>query len=169
MGKIGLSRRHVGGFTLVEIVVVAGIMALFSLTLIGIFLATIRSGGKSQLAQAVHQEGDFALKRIGSTIRSSQAVSCAGDEINVTTSSGAEIIFSLVADGGLTRVASDSSNFLTGKLAEAGSLNFSCYQGTLGNQVVTISFELNTHPLSSGQVQEQFQQEFATSVSTRQY
>lgn len=170
MGKIGLSRRNVGGFTLIEIVVVAGIMAIFSLTLIGVFLATVRTGNKSQLTQAVHQEGDFALKRMANTIRNSQAVSCNGDVITITNPGGAEIIFSLVADGDITRIASDSSSFLTGKLAEVTGLSFSCYQGLLGNQVVTMALTLNTHPgAASGQAQEKSVQQFATSVSTRQY
>ena len=162
MGKIR-------GFTLIEIVVVTGIMALFSLTLIAVFLATVRSGGKSQLIQAAHQEGDFALKQMAGTIRNSNSVSCAADTITVTAGSGAEIVFSLVDASGLTRVASDSSRFLTGTLAQASNLRFSCYQGLLGNQVVTLSFILNTQPSGGGQIQEQFQQEFATSVSTRQY
>lgn len=169
MGKIKSLFAYRQGFTLIEIVVVAGIMALFSLTLIGVFLATVRSGGKSQLIQAVHQEGDFALKRMSSVIRGSQAVSCNGSQISVTGPAGAEIVFSLVSDAGLTRVASDSGNFLTGVVAEAANMSFNCYQGALGNQVVTISFELNAGPADGGQVQERFTQEFATSVSTRQY
>ncbi len=168
MGKIGLPRGR-GGFTLIEIVVVAGIMALFSLTLISVFLATVRGGGKSQLMQAIHQEGDFALKRMGSTIRSSAAVTCGAGSITVADPGGAEIIFSSVNDNGLTRVVSDSSNFLTGVLAEVTSMSFSCYQGSLGNQVVTIRFELNTNPAGGGQAQEKFTQKFSTSVSTRQY
>ena len=157
MGKIK-------GFTLIEIVVVAGIMALFSLTLISVFLATVRSGSKAQLLQAGHQEGDFALQQMAQIIRGAKAVSNCGASITVTSASGAEIIFS-ESDN---RVASDSS-YLTGTLAEVTNLNFGCYPGHLGNQVVTLTLELNARPLGDGQVQEQFVQEFATSVSTRQY
>lgn len=157
------------GFTLIEIVVVAGIMALFSLTLISVFLATVRGGGKSQLTQAAHQEGDFALKQMAGTIRRAASVSCAVDTLTATTNIGTEIVFSLVTDAGVTRVASDSSRFLTGRLAQASKLNFNCYQGDLGNQVVTVSLELNAKQAGTGQAQEQFAEEFRTSVSTRQY
>lgn len=157
------------GFTLIEIVVVAGIMALFSLTLISVFLATVRSGSKAQLLQAGHQEGDFALRQMADAVRRAKAVSCNGDSITVTTASGSEIVFSPVEDNGITRVASDSSRWLTGKLAEATNLSFVCYPGKLGNQVVTLTLELNARPAGGGQVHEQFVQEFATSVSTRQY
>ncbi len=164
MGKIKSLPGACRGFTLIEIVVVAGIMALFSLTLIGVFLATVRSGSKAQLLQAGHQEGDFALQQMADVVRGAKAVSCGGDSITVTSASGSEIIFSSVD----SRVASDSS-FLTGTLAEVTNLNFDCFPGRLGNQVVTLTLELNARPAGGGQVQEQFVQEFATSVSTRQY
>ena len=161
MGKIIKNNQ---GFTLIEIVVVAGIMALFSLTLIGVFLATVRSGSKAQLLQAGHQEGDFALQQMAQVIRGSKTVSDCSDSITVTGTSGSEIVFSELDN----RIASDSS-YLTGTLAEVTNLEFDCYPGHLGNQVVTITLELNAQPAGGGQVQEQFVQEFATSVSTRQY
>lgn len=155
-----MPRAKSRGFTLIEIVVVAGIMALFSLTLVSVFLATVKGGSKSQLTQAVHQEGDFALKTMASSIRSSQLVNCNGAEITLTTALGSPIVYSLVDDGGVTRVASDSSRFLTGNLAQAAALNFTCYPGILGNQVVTLTLTLDAT---------EFTQDFATSVSTRQY
>lgn len=169
MGTIKKIFQHSPAFTLVEIVVVAGIMALFSLTLISVFLATVRSGGKAQLLQSGHREGDFALTRMAQVIRSALSVDCNGASATVTAADDSAIVFAAVADGDISRLASDSSKFLTGRLAEVTNLNFSCYAGRLGNQVVTITLELNTHPEGGGQAQEQFNQEFATSVSTRQY
>ena len=170
MGKIIKNNR---GFTLIEIVVAAGIMALFSLTLISVFLATVRSGSKAQLLQAGHQEGDFALRQMARVIRGAKEVSCDSGSITVTGTSGSKIVFSVVPDdNGFPRVASDSDsdiNFLTGTMAEVTNLNFDCYPGQKGNQVVTITLKLNAQPDGGGQVQEQFVQEFATSVSTRQY
>ena len=167
MGKIKSLLRDRGGFTLIEIIVVAGIMTLFSLTLISVFLATVRGGSKSQLVQAAHQEGDLAVRRLADAVRSSLGVSCSNDELTVTLPSGADAVYNLVDDSGLSRVASNSSLFLTGTLVEATGLSFSCYQGVLGNQVVTMSLILTAG--ATGQNQEQWQQEFATSVSTRQY
>jgi type II secretory pathway pseudopilin PulG len=167
MGKI----KNNQGFTLVEVIVVAGIMTLFSVTLVSVFLATIRGGNKSQLTQAVHQEGDFALKRMASLIRGAAEVDCDGEAIMVTPLFGPPVTFSLVMDQGIPRVASDSSQFLTGTTAAVSNLNFVCFDSLLGNQVVILSLTLKALPLSggSGQVQEQSEQFFATSVSTRQH
>ncbi|PJC66333.1 hypothetical protein CO018_02430, partial [Candidatus Beckwithbacteria bacterium CG_4_9_14_0_2_um_filter_47_11] len=121
------------------------------------------------------QEGDFALRQMARVIRGAKEVSCDSnsDLITVTGTSGQEIVFSVVPDdNGFPRVASDSNsdiNFLTGTMAEVTNLNFKCYLGQKGNQVVTITLKLNAQPDGGGQVQEQFVQEFATSVSTRQY
>lgn len=155
------------GFTLMEIIIVAGIMALFSVTLISVFLATVRTGGKAQLTQLGHQEGDFALKTMAAEIREANEVECLGDEINVTSLSGSVINFSAELDSGVNRIASDSSSFLTGVKADVDSLSFTCYPADLGNQVVTIRFNL-TIGVEDDQVQERFNQEFATSISTRQ-
>jgi hypothetical protein len=116
------------------------------------------------LLQAGHQEGDFALQQMAQVIRGAKSVSCGGGSITVTGTSGSEIVFSELNN----RIASDSS-YLTGTLAEVTNLNFDCYPGQLGNQVVTLTLELNARPAGGGQVQEQFVQEFATSVSTQQY
>ena len=154
------------GFTLIEVMVTTGIMALFSITLISVFLATVRSNNKAQLIQSIHLEGDFALKKMVSVIRSGQSVVCNSDEITVTTIEGTEIIFSLNTEE--MRISSSESGFITGDKAEATNLSFICYQGDLDNQVVTLGFTLTVDPSDEAQVQEKFSQDFVTSVATRQ-
>lgn len=166
MGKIK-KYKIASGFTLIEVLTVSGIMALFSLTLIGIFLATIRGGTKAQLISSVHQEGDFALKSMTKMIRESSSIDCTGD-FTVTAQDGYNTVFSLVDDGH-TKIASNSSQFLTSNLAEASALNFLCYEGATGMQIVTVSFTLTVGEVENVKVSEKVTQSFATSVSTRQY
>lgn len=156
------------GFTLIEVITVSGLMALFALTIISIFLATLRGGNKAQLIQRLHQDGDFALNTIAGTIRNSVSADCT-DDLKVTMPTGAVITFSLIDDNGVTRVASDSSYFLTGNIGSASSLSANCYDGYLGNQVVSLEFTLTAGQAAGSQVQEKLSQTFATSVSTRQH
>ncbi|MFC1627385.1 PilW family protein [Patescibacteria group bacterium] len=156
------------GYTLIEVLVVTSIMALFSLTLIAVFLATVRGGVKSQKLQMVHQDGDFALETMARTIRQSKEVDC-GVDFTTTAEDGTATIFSLVDDGGVMKVASNLTEFLTGDVAQASGLSFTCYEGDTGNQVVTISFTLTGGDEVGAQVQEKITQGFATSVSTRTY
>ena len=157
------------GYTLIELVTVTGIMALFALTLIGIFLATIRGGTKAQVVQAVHQNGDFALKSMARLIRASEEISGCGSSISVEQEDGSTAVFSIVEDGGVDRIASNSSQFLTSSSHEVSSLVFTCYDADVGNQVVTIRFTLTAGGETGSQAQEKLSQDFATSVSTRVY
>ncbi len=167
MGKMKkLKISH--GYTLIEVLTVSGIMALFSLTLIGIFLATMRGGTKSQLISSVHQEGDFALRSMTRMIREAESVDCAGD-FTLVAKDGGSTVFSLVEDEGIDKIASNSSKFLTSALAEAADLDFVCYQADTGNQVVTVSFTLSKGQEDGYKSFEKIVQSFATSVSTRQY
>jgi len=167
MGKI----KKNTGFTLMEVLVVSGIMALFALTVISVFLSTIRGGTKAQLLQSVHQDGDFALERMAAMIRNGSEADCLGD-FTITNPDGRTTTFTRVEDDSIYRIASNSSQFLTGKvaeIAEAADLSFTCYDGYLGNQVVTIRFTLTAGQEAGAQVQEKLTQGFATSVATRQY
>lgn len=157
------------GYTLIEVITVSGIMALFSLTLIGIFLATIRGGNKAQLVQRVHQSGDFALKSMARLIRASDEISSCGASITVEQADGSSTVFSIEDDAGVDRVASNSAQFLTSNSHQASDLDFTCYDGDVGNQVVTIRFTLTAGGGEGSQVQENLTQDFATSVSTRRY
>jgi prepilin-type N-terminal cleavage/methylation domain-containing protein len=145
------------GFTLIEVLTVSGIMALFSLTLIAIFLSTFRGGTKSQIIQQLHQDGDFALKSMTREIRKATTIITCDfglTELNLLLPDNSEINYWLSDN----RVASNSA-FLTGGIGLVSNLTFDCLSGQLGNQIVTISFILTN---------EQWTQNFATSVATRQ-
>jgi|APSaa5957512622_1039677.scaffolds.fasta_scaffold08112_8 type II secretory pathway pseudopilin PulG len=171
MGEIKKRQLAAGnqGYTLIELVTVTGIMALFTLTLIGIFLATIRGGTKSQVVQQVHQNGDFALRSMSRLIRASDRVSGCGSSVSVDQVDGSNTVFSIVEVGDANRIASNSSQFLTSTTHQVSNLLFTCYDGDLGNQVVTIEFTITAGGETGAQTQEKFTQDFATSVSTRVY
>ena len=156
------------GFTLIEMLVVSGIMALFALTVVSVFLSTVRGGSKAQLLQVVHRDGDFALARMAAMIRNGSEADCSG-AFTIINPDGGISSFTLVEDDSINRIASNSSEFLTGKVAKTSGLSFSCYEGDLGNQVVTIRFTLTAGGEVGAQLQEKVVQNFSTSVATRQY
>ena len=143
------------GYTLIELLVVCVMLALFSLTLIGIFLATFRAGAKASIIQQLHQDGDSALQAMTRELKRAQAVVCNPDTLELTPLYLSNRIIYQLSGG---KIASDSSD-LTGGLGTASNLSFSCVDTSAGGQIITINFTL-THELIS--------QNFATSVSTRQ-
>lgn len=168
MGKI---TKINPGFTLIEVLAVSGIMALFSITLISILMASFRGGTKSQLLQRIRQDGDYVLTSMSREIKKAKTIDNIADCVSV--SGATELQLTLVDTSTInyslsgTQIASDSS-FLTGTAGQAENLNFRCYVGQTGNQIVTISFTLAAGEAAS-QAQEKLIQNFATSVSTREH
>lgn len=161
MGKINKNP----GFTLIEVITVSGIMALFSITLISVFMASFRGGTKSQLIQRIRQDGDYALTSMSREIKKAVKIDNCGVDLQLTLVDGSAIRYWQSAPP--ARIASDSS-YLTGTAGKVENLSFSCYVGQIGNQIVTISFTL-TGGAAVSQAQEKISQEFATSVSTREH
>jgi len=171
------------GFTLIEILVVSGIMVLFSLTIVSLFLSTIRGNTKTQVMQKVRQDGDFALKTMTRLIKNADSVEIGSGctevgttdvSIDVNDIYGGTTTFSLVEWGAdaIDRIASNSGGidyFLTGITVNTSDLNFTCYEMSLGNQIVTISFTLTIGGEAGLQAQEKEEQEFKTSASLRKY
>jgi prepilin-type N-terminal cleavage/methylation domain-containing protein len=158
--------KQSSGFTLIEVLTVSVIMVIFAMTIVSLFLATVRGGTKAQVIQVIRQNGDSAMKAMTQTIRNSQRVACNGTEILVYDEKDNSIRYFL--DETEKRVASDSS-YLTGTGIEAADLIFLCQMGELGNQVVTINFKLSLGTSAGAQVQEKLTENFKTSVSLRQY
>ncbi|MEK7513539.1 MAG: type II secretion system protein [Patescibacteria group bacterium] len=153
------------GFTLIELMVVVVIFALFSVTLMGLLLATLRGSNKAQLTQVLHQEGDYALMNMARTIRQGKSAACGSGQITVENNDGGTIIFSRVLNESVYKIASNSSQFLTGTRGTVSNLAFTCYVNETGQTTVTLGFTLAA--MSGVQVQEKFTQDFATSVSLR--
>ena len=151
------------GFTLIEVITVSGIMALFSITLISVFMASFRGGTKSQLIQRIRQDGDYALVSMSREIKKAAKIDNCGADLQLILVDGSLVNYSLSSG----RIASDSS-YLTGNAATVENLIFGCDEGETGNQIVTISFTLTGGNVSS-QAQEKLSQGFATSVSTREH
>jgi len=166
------------GFTLIEVLTVSGIMALFSITLISILMASFRGGTKSQLLQRIRQDGDYVLTSMSREIRRTAEINNITDCVDVGGVTNLQLTLPDTTtikywrDGDKIASASgdgitDRSD-LTGTAGKAENLSFNCYEGDTGNQIVTISFTLSGAVVSP-QAQEKLIQKFATSVSTREH
>ncbi len=73
------------GFTLVEMVVVAGMIALVSVVLTQVVFTAARSNSKVDLMDGIKAEGDFALDRMSRVIRGASSVTSACNSSAVTS------------------------------------------------------------------------------------
>lgn len=64
------------GFTLVEMLVVISILAVFGTLILVIFTRTLRGGGKTQIIGAIKQNGQSVLEVMDKTIRNADQIYC---------------------------------------------------------------------------------------------
>lgn len=166
------------GFTLIEMLVSAGIMALLSVVITQIFVATTRNSTKTDVLTDVRQNGNYALGVMERMIRSAKSVTVCGvtptSSIEITNEDNLQTTFTCVLDGdsGVSRIASDSgtifgieyltnNNFTVGSCASV----FTCISGA-NYPSVAISFQLQQKSASASQY-EKATETFITRVTLR--
>lgn len=172
------------GFTLIEILISVGLIAIISMVVSQVFLSTVRTSTKAELLKDVKQNGDFALDVIARMIRSagtvSSACTVAGNKspslsiVNVDDSGGTT--FECVQDGTVMRIASRSASkteFLTSANVSIGGIT--CADSTLfftctliSNEVASIKVEFSL--FQAGSLPDQFQKastSYQTTVLSR--
>jgi len=169
------------GFTLVEILVVVGILGIIVVVASTIFFTTIRSSSKTKVLTTVKQNGDYALTVMERLIRDSQEVSssCTSGmaSIKVKRFDGSEITFSCDLAQGL--IASSSGQRLTSSDVKVDTCSFDCncpaaYPNCASAgakfypKTITIKFTLS-QLAATVRPEEEASVNFQTTVSTRNY
>jgi prepilin-type N-terminal cleavage/methylation domain-containing protein len=57
------------GYTMIELMVVVTLIAMLTVSIIGMFLSMVRGGGKAQGLALVKEEGDYAVSNLERIIR----------------------------------------------------------------------------------------------------
>lgn len=148
------------GFTLLEILVSIGVLALMSTLLTQVFITSTRSNTKTEIAKDVKQNGDFATEVIARLIRNSLAITTLCSTTGTTTSSiaitnpdGGATTLGCALDGTVTRIASTSAGataYLTasnltlgGTSCSGATLTFTCTAPVDQPTTVSIAFTLS--------------------------
>lgn len=136
------------GFSLIELVIVVGLITLLSLVIASIMLTTIVSSNRIRTITKVKQSGNYVLGQTQALLRSAKSVS------SCTTTSGAETgqISIVNFDGGQTeialddtdstRIASNSGTFLTPANITVSNFTLTCLPSETEPTLVKLSFEL---------------------------
>lgn len=104
-----------GGYTIIELLTVVGILVIISALVTGILYSTLRGSSKTKIATSVAQNGSYALSVISDAIVSSYAVTAInGNPITDCT-------------------ASPSGTMITLKKSDGSSISFSCANNTIAS------------------------------------
>ncbi len=166
------------GFTLIEILVVVGLLAIIATIGSNMFFTTLRSSNKSKSLTMVKQNGDYALAVMERLIRDSEKVITNSDGSLCTTGmnkvktkrlDGSEVEFSCDGEGTVDGLIASNSARLTGSNVKLDSCSFDCSsEGEFYPQVVTINFTLSQAMVTT-RLEEQASVNFETTVTTRNF
>jgi len=166
------------GFTMIEILVVIGILGVIATIGTSMFFTTFRSSTKTKILSTVKQNGDYALSVMERIVRDSQEViantetpskTCEVDmkKIKVKRLDGSEIEFSC-EEAANSFIASNSAA-LTSSEVKLDSCYFDCItEGDFYPQNVVIRFTLS-QATATTRSEEQAKVDFRTTITLRNF
>ncbi len=177
------------GYTLIELLTVTAIMVVITTIIAGIITSVLRATSKIKIANAVTQNGNYALSIISNIILSSTNITqVSGTPISDCTDSpppgnsitlsrvdgGSTVIACTSLNGGPMTVASNSESLLDTSIVQVGTCSFTCTQVNSDNiadkyvpPLITISFSVQNH--GTALFENKSTSSFNTSVSMRNY
>jgi prepilin-type N-terminal cleavage/methylation domain-containing protein len=184
MKKMLLQKNKQAGFTLIEMLIVAGLSVMVMMTVTSMFLTFIISSNKSNIEQKIHNEGEEALSRIEFILRNSQKL-VAGLDGSTICNNDPDVPMTDIAikglDGYVTtlqtypleggEIASYSTAindyyYLTSEDTVLSNLQFICLNGDENSFYVNASFDLK---IGSGETsdRETSTEHFQTGITLR--
>ena len=176
--KTEQNNRQATGFTLIEILVVVGLLAVMAAIGSNMFFTTLRSSNKSKTLTTVKQNGDYALTTIERLIRDSEKVIINSDgslcvagmnKIKTKRLDGSEVEFTCEGEGTANGLIASNSARLISSDVKLDSCSFDCSsQGEFYPQIVAIDFTLSQAAVTT-RPEEQASVNFRTTVTTRNF
>lgn len=163
------------GFTIVELLVVIGIISIIGTIAADIFLNVSRSYNKASIITKIEQSGNIALSQMVGEIRNARSISPTSgttSTLTISAADGGSVIFSLVpptssANGYVARngISLTDNAYVTG--VNVTQLSFTIVSGDPPSVSITLTM---TQPLGvPSRVDFQAQTTLQTSVSLRNY
>lgn len=168
-----ITKKQNLGFTMIEILVVVGILGVIAVIGSNMFFTTLRASNKTKVLAVIKQNGNYALSIMERIIRDSQEVvaNCGVGmkKIKVKRLDGSETEFSCNQEGTVNGNIASNSARLTSSEVKVDSCSFGCStQGEFYPQNVVINFTLSQAVVTT-RVEEQASVNFKTTVSLRNF
>lgn len=162
------------GFTLVEMLVVVGVVAVVGMMAVNLFFATLKGSTKTAVLNEVKQNGDYALSVMEKMVRNAKSLSPLTGQtgtITIINPDGGTTRFSCLLDGSVRKIASNSAALTSQNvtLASCPADLFTVTTVAGKPSVVTIKFTLIQATVSPSRPEERASMDFQTTVSLRTY
>ena len=158
------------GFTLIELIVVIGLLGLLAVAISGIMLTSLVSSSNVRSATRVKQAGNYVLGQAQNLLRNAKAVVACNSGatppfITFINPDGGQTTLTSEFDGTNTRIASNSGMYLTPANLAISSYSLSCAPSDTNPALVNFSFDLKDTTSSRAALSPLLH--FETSVSLR--
>lgn len=168
------------GYTLVELVVVIGIVIVLLITSTSLFYTTLIGGSKTSSVEAVKQAGQYALNQMSYLVYSSrklipnnESITCGLGMVSlgVQNQDLKNTILSSTSVSGFVRIASNSGQYLTpGNMTVSAGPVFNCTQTSVDTPpTVQISFTLQKGVVGVDKARDIVSIPFQTQVTLRNF
>lgn len=166
--KKSLRQAQRGGFTLIEILVVVGILGIIAVVGSNMFFSILRGSTKTKILQLVKQNGDYAISVMGRMIRNAKSVSGGGGSVTIINPDEMSTTFSCSDN----TIASNSASLISSEVEVANCSNvftmLDIGEAGVRPAVVKINFSLSQAG-TPARPEEQASIDFQTTVSLRNY
>ena len=146
------------GYTLIELMVVVGIIGILMMAVIGVFLTSVRGSSSAKLEAKIKRQGDYAISLMERNIRSASGQPDCGSGVGVAFVAGNGLAKSYGFDAQRRTIVDQQNEPLLGTDVEVTSARFTCQGLSVG-----IEFELT----AGGNMGKNVSQRFATMVTIR--
>lgn len=162
--------KNLKGFSLIELIIVVGLISLLMLAISSTMLMSIMSSNRIRNSTKIKQAGSYAIGQIQGLIRNASDATCildsGTDSITTKNVTGGETQITAVSVGSDIRIASNSGVYLTPEKLKVTSFNLDCLPNSTEPSLVKVSFDLQSSQASTRQT-ENPTLHFETSVSLR--
>lgn len=138
--------RKLRGYSLIELTVVVGLLAMLSVAISSVVLYSIVQSRRIRSQTKVRSAGDYALGQMQYLVRGAkEVVDCdsTDNSLTVINQDGGETTFDEVTVGDNTHIASNSATLLTSSdTTTQNSFDINCSPTDASPNLVSISFDL---------------------------
>ena len=157
------------GTSIIELVVVIGLISLLSLAMSAIMLTTIVSSNRVRRLTQIKQAGDIALNQVQTLIRNSRQINFCDSDNNILTTKnpdGGTTDILVEEDLGASRLASNSGVYMTPNNLTIANFDITCEPNDTEPLLIKMSFDM-TQTNSSGNTRENASIHFETTTGIR--
>lgn len=158
----------VKGYTLIELTIVVGLVAILAIGISSVVLMNTVTANRTRNLAHLRESGDYALGQLKQLVRNAKNIESCNSTTNTLTligQDGGSTEIALELESEIGRIASGSANYLTPSDITISALNLTCLPDDLEPTLVKVSFTASL--ATETQSKESPVLNFETSISLR--